>query len=796
MSSHQETGTVRGCEEMGLAPSGNGENPGKSVVAKVPVPISSQPLTVALLGNPNTGKSTLFNALADVRQHVGNYPGVTVEKKIGHVQLDGQRFALVDLPGTYSLAPRSPDEMVTVDVLLGRRGEVAAPDVIVCVLDASKLERNLYLVSQAIELGVPTVIVLNMMDVAADHGISLDVDLLQKRLGLPVVQLQAHRRIGLDGLKQSLQLALSRNAAVPEPPFPEAFRQEVAGLQRDLQDGLRDAGSQDAPLPRYLVERLLLDHGGYLERAALPGVRGEFLERVRDARQRLAEAGFPVPAVEAKARYEWVAQMLDGVVSGDSGNRVTLTDRLDDLLMHRVWGTAVFIALMALVFQAIFSWALPLMDVIDAAVGWLGEMVGGVLPDGALQSLLVNGVLAGVGSVLVFLPQILILFFFIALLEDCGYMARAAYLMDRLMVRIGLSGKSFIPLLSSFACAVPGIMATRVIEDRRDRLVTILVAPLMTCSARLPVYTLLIAAFVPDYRWVGGWLGLQGMTMLSLYLLGMVTAVLAAWILKRTILRGQTPAFIMELPNYKAPSLGTVFRRMFENGWSFISGAGTLILAVAVLVWATAYFPHSPEIETAVQATYADQIAELEQQEQQLREQPGLADSARAEALDQVQQQRAELRAELSDEVAAAYMEQSFLARGGHLIEPLVRPLGWDWRIGCAVIASFPAREVVVGTLGVIYHLGEGQDETSESLRDTLRSATWRGTDRRVFNVPVALSLMVFYALCAQCAATLAVIRRETQTWRWPVFTFVYMTSLAYVGALLTYRIGMLFTVG
>ncbi|MCL4206990.1 MAG: ferrous iron transport protein B [Pirellulaceae bacterium] len=750
-------------------------------------------VTVALLGNPNTGKSTLFNALADVRQHVGNYPGVTVEKKIGHLHLGGQRFALVDLPGTYSLAPRSPDEMVTVDVLLGRRADVAAPDVILCVVDASKLERNLYLVSQAIELGVPTVVVLNMMDLAADHGLSVDVDLLQKRLGVPVVQLQAHRRVGLDTLKQALQQALDRDAAVSELPFPEAFRQEVAGLQRDLQDRLRDSASQDAPLPRYLVERLLLDHGSYLERASLPGVNGTFLAKVRDARERLSEAGCPVPAVEAKARYEWVGKMLEGAVSGDSGNRVTLTDRLDDLLMHRIWGTAVFVALMALVFQSIFSWALPLMDLIDGAVGWLGELVGGMLPDGALQSLLVNGVLAGVGSVLVFLPQILILFFFIALLEDCGYMARAAYLMDRLMVRVGLSGKSFIPLLSSFACAVPGIMATRVIEDRRDRLVTILVAPLMTCSARLPVYTLLIAAFVPDYRWLGGWLGLQGLTMLSLYLLGMVTAVLAAWLLKRTFLHGQTPAFIMELPNYKVPSLGTVLRRMGENGWSFISGAGTLILAVAVLVWAAAYFPHSPEIGAAVRAAYADRIAELEQRAEQLREQTDLTEQARAAALDEIESHQADLRAEISADVAGAYMEQSFLARGGHLIEPLVRPLGWDWRIGCAVIASFPAREVVVGTLGVIYHLGEGQDETSESLRDTLRSATWPGTERRVFNLPVALSLMVFYALCAQCAATLAVIRRETQTWRWPVFTFAYMTSLAYVGALLTYHVGMLF---
>ncbi|TVS17567.1 MAG: ferrous iron transport protein B [Planctomycetaceae bacterium] len=751
----------------------------------------SRTITIALLGNPNTGKSTLFNALADVRQHVGNYPGVTVEKKIGHVLLDGQRFALVDLPGTYSLAPRSPDEMVTVDVLLGRQTDVTAPDVILCVVDASKLERNLYLVSQAIELGVPTVVVLNKMDVAAEHGIELDIALLQKRLGVPVIPLQADRRIGLESLKQELPQVVGQTSTPSELPFPDAFRQEVLRLQNDLQDASSQAGS-GATLPRYLVERLLLDQGGYVEQADLPGVTSELLERVSEARARLADAGFPVPAVEAKTRYQWVARMLDGAVVNRSEDRITLTDRLDQWLMHRVWGTALFIAVMVVVFQSIFMWAIPLMDLIEEVIAWLSESISAVMAEGALRSLLADGVLAGVGSVLVFLPQILILFFFIALLEECGYMARAAYLMDRLMYRVGLSGKSFIPLLSSFACAVPGIMATRVIEDRRDRLVTILVAPLMTCSARLPVYTLLIAAFIPDQRWLGGWLGLQGITMLAMYLLGMATAVLAAWLFKRTLLRGQTPSFIMELPHYRLPSLQTVVRRMLENGWAFVSGAGTLILVVAILVWAAAYFPHPPEIGSQVRAGYTEQLAALEQRERGLQDRDDLSEDQRQAALDQLLEERGELRAEISSAVAAAYMEQSFLARAGHFIEPVVRPLGWDWRIGCAVIASFPAREVVVGTLGVIYHLGEGEDETSESLRETLRSATWPGTGRKVFNVPVALSLMVFFALCAQCAPTLVIIRRETNSWAWPIFTFVYMTLLAYIGALITYQTGML----
>ena len=360
---------------------------------------------------------------------------------------------------------------------------------------------------------------------------------------------------------------------------------------------------------------------------------------------------------------------------------------------------------------------------------------------GALRSLLVNGVIGGVGAVLAFLPQILILFGFLALLEDCGYMARTAYLMDRLMVRVGLSGKSFIPLLSSFACAVPGVMATRVVENERDRLTTILVAPLLTCSARLPIYALLIAAFIPEQSYVGGLLNLQGLTLAALYLLGIVAAVVVALVLKRTILRGRTPPFLMELPSYKWPSPRTVLFRMTERGWVFLRCAGTLILAVSILVWAALYYPHDPA------ATHQ-------------------------------QQQR-----------------NSYLGRAGQVIEPAVKPLGWDWRIGCAVLASLPAREVVVATLGVMYHLDHEPDAEagrgSEQWSAKLHSVTWDGTDQPVYNIPVALSIMVFFALCAQCAATLAVIRRETNSWRWPAFTFTYMTTLAYVAALVTYQVGM-----
>ena len=365
-------------------------------------------------------------------------------------------------------------------------------------------------------------------------------------------------------------------------------------------------------------------------------------------------------------------------------------------------------------------------------------------------------------------------------------MARAAYLMDKLMSGLGLSGKSFIPLLSSFACAIPGIMAARVIEDRRDRLVTILVAPLMSCSARMPVYLLLIGAFVPPIGLMGGWLGLKGLTMFAMYVAGMVAAVVVALVLKRTMLKGPTPTFVMELPDYKWPSPGVVLHRMFERGWAFIRRAGTLIFAVSVLVWAAAYYPRDPE---AVEGPYAERIADLETEQ--------AAIVARGDNLTEAQQNELESieveLAQIEHEIDGDYLRHSLLGRAGHWIEPLVKPLGWDWKIGSAVIASFPAREVVISTLGVIYNLGEDTDEESQPLRDKLKTATWEESDVPVFNVPVALSIMVFFALCAQCAATLAVIKRETNSWRWPAFTFAYMTGLAYVAALLTYQVGMLF---
>jgi ferrous iron transport protein B len=766
--------------------------------------------TVALLGNPNTGKTTLFNALAGMRQRTGNYPGVTVETKKGRLRHEGRTVELIDLPGTYSLAPRSPDEMLAVDLVLGRQAGEPRPDVVVTIVDASNLERNLYLTTQALELGVPVVVALNMMDVAAAHGLTLDPERLSRQLGVPVVPIQANRRRGLDALKHAILQATDRPAPVKAPQFPEAFGREVEALR----------GAVGPDVPEYLVRRLLLDVGGHTERRLAERAGARLGPEVKAARQRLAEAGCPVPAVEARVRYSWIRDATAGCVRRPARRPVSWTDRLDRVLTHKVWGTLAFLLVMFLVFQSIFTWAKPLMDLITQGQGWLAGAVEGLMDPGALRSLLAGGVIRGVGSVLVFLPQIVILFAFIAVLEDCGYMARAAFLMDRLMARCGLNGKSFIPLLSSVACAVPGIMAARVIENRRDRLATILVAPLMSCSARLPVYTLLIGAFLSTDRGFSWWV--PGVTMFALYGIGLVVAPLVALALKRTLLRGETPAFVMEMPLYKWPSLRTVSHRVSGSAWMFLRRAGTIILTCMIVIWALLYFPvtdaqggnYDKRLDALEQEVRKDRedLGELEEktegQKEELETLDGKADEGGLSA--EEERRRQTLRQEIAaaeeemkplrakvepvDRLRREWAEQSLLGRAGKAIEPVVRPLGWDWRIGVSALASFPAREVVVGTMGMIFNQGKGESDDSNYRRrlgTALQRETWDdGSGRRLFTVPVALSVMVFFALCCQCASTLAVIRRETNSWRWPVFTFVYMTALAYLGAMLVYQVG------
>ena len=537
----------------------------------------------------------------------------------------------------------------------------------------------------------------------------------------------------------------------------------------------RDASEKETnEFRQFIAQRLLFDRHEEIWADRMPS---SVLSAADAARQSLEQAGVRVVAVEAIERYADIESKLrDAVVQSKPANSQSITDRLDAVLTHRLWGSVLFFALMLVMFQAVFSWSAPFMDLIETAVGTLGGWLGSLIPAGAINSLIVDGIIGGVGGVLVFLPQIFALFLFISVLEDCGYMSRAAYLMDKLMSRVGLSGKSFIPLLSSFACAIPGVMATRTIENPRDRLITMLIAPLMSCSARLPVYTLFIAAFIPQRQLLGPLVTMQGVTMFAMYFLGAAAAVGVAWILRKTLLRGETPSFVMELPPYKWPSLVNVLQRMLERGWAFVRRAGTLILAVSIVIWGLTYFPRSSAVEQRVRDGFADQITAVEQQ---LERTP-------ADAV--LESQLQNLHEECEMAVSAAHLRHSYLGSIGRVVEPAVRPLGWDWRIACGAIASFPAREVIVGTLGVIFSVGDEADE--KTLSEQLTAARWEGTDRPLLTVPAALSVMVFFALCAQCMATLAVIRRETNSWRWPIFTFVYMTVLAYVGALLVYQVG------
>ncbi|MBX9678002.1 MAG: ferrous iron transport protein B [Gemmataceae bacterium] len=752
--------------------------------------VALRTFSVALVGNPNTGKTTLFNALAGMNQRVGNYPGVTVETKRGKCRSGDVTFDVIDLPGTYSLAPRSPDEMVAVEVILGQKAEEPRPDAVVAIVDASNLDRNLYLVTQVMEVGLPVIVALNMADVAEAQGIRIDIPQLSRRLGLPVIPIQANKSKGLEELKRAMAAAMEMTPPTHGPHFPEAFDREA--------ETLRDRLSGNAPI--FLARRLLLDVGGQMEISAAALHGDAIVEEVRAARQRLSQAGCPIPAIEARTRYAWIRQATAPCIQRPKQRAITFTDQLDKALTHRFLGTFIFLAIMFLVFQAIYAWAEPFKDRIVAGQKWIGELVQSNMEPGPLRSLLSQGVVEGVGSVVVFLPQILLLFAVIAFLEDCGYMARAAFLMDRLMSRAGLNGKSFIPLLSSMACAVPGIMAARVIENRRDRFATIMVAPLMSCSARLPVYILLAGAFLGGY---GSWA--PALAIFLMYCLGLVVAPLMALLLKRTLLRGETPAFVMEMPLYKLPSIRAIAWRSFEAGWMFVRRAGTIILATMILIWAMLYFPTIGSDGT----DYAKETAALEAQLKEPRDEiektqekieRGQMENADVTALEGLLEERK--KAIEPDEAKLNHLLQewkgnSILGRMGRAIEPAVRPLGWDWRIAMSALASFPAREVMVGTLGIVFDQGEGDagsDDYQRSLGDALREATWPNEpERKLFTIPTALSIMVFFALCCQCVSTLAVIRRETASWTWPAFTFAYMTVLAYVGALATYQIGRLF---
>jgi ferrous iron transport protein B len=701
--------------------------------------------TVAVVGNPNAGKSSVFNRLTGLRQSTANYPGVTVERRIGRGVFGSTTLDLVDLPGTYSLSPTSTDEQIAVDVLFGRVAGTPRPEAILAVIDATRLYQGLYLLQQLVELGRPMIVALTMTDAAEMHGLKIDLAALREALGgVAIYPLVATTGRGFPALNEALgQL----------PRVVEHWR-ELRVAAEDLAERWR---SQGVELHAVEVERLLIDAGSGT-RASLP----EGLHADLATARRALFGNEPPLAVEARRRYGWVRTMLPKIESQGSAVRSRAATVVDWL--NRPWqAPIVFVLAMAIVFQAVFAWATPFVDLIDGGISAIGAAVGAALPPGALNSFVVDGAIAGVGSVIVFLPQILILFLFIILMEDTGYLARAAFLVDRAMRSVGLSGQSVIPLLSSFACAVPAIMATRVIPNRRDRIATILAAPFMTCSARLPVYALLIAAFVPNQQ--VGFLNLRGLVLFGLYVVGIVGGVSTALLLRRTVLRGENPTFILALPEFRVPNWRTVGMKLLDRVRVFLRRAGTVIFAVAVVVWGLAYFPRSPAIDAVA-----------------LQQRSIAAATLTGEALD------ARL-AEVENQAAADHLAQSWLGTAGQFVEPVFRPLGWDWRVSAAVIAGFPAREVVVAVLGTIYAVGADVDEESQSLIGRLTDAR-HADGSLVFTLPMVLGLLLFYAWCLQCAATLAVIRRETNSWRWPVFAWSYMTALGYGAALLIYQVG------
>ena len=734
-----------------------------------------KPFTVVLTGNPNCGKTTLFNALTGLRGRVGNYAGVTVERKEGSLTGADARFpvTLLDLPGTYSLSPQSPDEQIARDILFQRVADMPAPDLVVVVVDASNLQRNLYFATQVIELGHPTLLTLNMVDVARDRGHDIDTDALSKALGVPVIPMVASQGEGLEPLRQSIRSQASSPGTRHVIPrefneLPEAFGREAQAIETALESHFPHRSRLAAAEALLLLsdERALPTDktntdGNTNGNTANTRYPSALIEQVLSARRRLEAAGVDWRSTAIEARYARLFAIEQHVTRETPPPDELLSDRIDRVVTHRVWGPLIFVTVMALMFQSIFWLAKYPMDGIEATVDALAQWVGSSMPPGDLNDLITRGAIAGVGSVVIFLPQICLLFLFIGLLEDTGYMSRAAFLMDRLMSRVGLHGKSFIPMLSSFACAIPGIMATRTIETRQDRLATILVAPLMSCSARLPVYTVLIAACIPQRN---GW---PGLTLLMMYLLGIAGALGMAWIFKKTLLRGEPPMLILELPPYKRPMLGAVLRQMWDRSKLFLKRAGTVILGINILLWFLATYPRSSELQQQFDQRHA-------QWKQAASNPPTSAESETLKRLDQ--------------EEAGEKLRQSFAGRLGRAIEPALKPLGFDWKIGIGIVTSFAAREVFVSTLSVVYNVG-GDSENTASLAEVMKSER-RDDGRKTYTPLTGLTLMVFYVFAMQCVSTVAVVRRETNSWKWPLFQTVYMTSLAWILAFLTYQVG------
>ena len=722
---------------------------------------------VLVAGNANSGKTTIFNALTGARARVGNYPGVTVTRASRQIALPGDlRAEVVDLPGTYSLSTHSLDEQVAVDEVLGRRGDL--PEAVVVVVDACALERGLYLVLQIVETGVPVVVALNMIDEAAAAGITVDAAKLGDWLGVEVVPTVASAGDGFDALRAAIgrSVALAMRSEAAGAGLPARAEAAVAEVERSL-DG--------APFVRSPAGRRswaiwsLLSHTPDADDDDVEGLPPAVRRRVDDVRRAAAGEGVNLDEDLITARYRWIETVVRDVrrTAAAAPPAHPWTDRIDSVLTHRVYGMGVFAVVMALLFEALFTWSEPFIGAIESATAALQAGVTSLLPAGPLEDLMVNGVIAGVGNVVVFVPQIAMLFLFIAILEDFGYLARVAFVIDRLMGRVGLHGKAFVPMLSGFACAIPAVMATRTIESRRDRLITMLTLPMISCSARLPVYALVTAVvFAGDAR-VFGLLSAGAVVLFSMYALSVAATLGAAAVLRRTVLHGPRLPLVLELPPYRMP----VWRNVGLVAWrglrKFLVDAGTIILTMTIILWALLSYPRSAEIEARYEAERAAVAAS------------GLGAGALAEEM-----------AELDGREAGEALEYSVAGRVGRAIEPTIEPLGFDWRIGVGILGAFAAREVFVSTLGIVFGIAEA-DEESPSLRASLAAA--RHEDGSPLMTPLAgVSLMVFFVLACQCMSTIGVVRRESGSWRWPIFMFGYMSVLAYGASLVVYQAGTL----
>jgi ferrous iron transport protein B len=675
-----------------------------TAVKPSPKTLNNQYITIALAGNPNAGKTTLFNALTGMRQKVANYPGVTVERKEGFWRLDGgkKNLHLIDIPGLYSLDATSLDEQIARDVLTGKVAGLQKPDVVIAVVDATNLERNLYLVTQLLEYKIPVVIALTMIDAAEKQSIEIDTKKLAALLQVPVVSINAKQKFGIEKLAEVILKAVET----------EQIQHPVWLSETDFDDEIHLSLTDDARVNRPIF-----------------------------------------------ARYNFISDVYQETVKPKDTQERSISEKIDRVLTHKFFGLVILIGILLLVFQTIFSWASLPMDLLEQGFGALGNFLRAQMSEGILSDLIVDGVIAGVGGVLVFLPQILLLFLFISILEDTGYMARAAFLLDKLMSRVGLHGKAFLPLMSSFACAIPGIMAARTIENPKDRLATILIAPFMSCSARLPVYTLMIATFFAGQT-VLGFISLGAILILAMYALGIFVAVGVAFILKRTLLKSPPPPFVMELPPYRLPNFRAVFQNMFVRAGLFLKRAGTVILAISILLWALTYFPRSEDVKSSAS------IVQSQEQSETSNPNPEIVQEG-------------------------AQIQNSYAGTLGHAIEPVIRPLGFDWKIGVALIASFAAREVLVSTLSIIYNVGKDADAENETLIQAIKEAK-RDDGTPAWTPLTALTLMVFFVLAMQCMSTVAVVRRETNSWSWTLFMVGYMTGLAYLAAFLTCQTGKL----